>query len=294
MPSILRELDRLGGVARVSALIDRGISQGQIRAAVRTGVVGSIRKGWIRSADASPVVIEAVQLGGRLSCISAAEHLGLWTLRRDADLHVGIPSHSGRARAQARTAPGVVAHWSADPWRLRAEPVESVASSLAQMASCQPSESVVAAIDSALNKGLVSMAELRKALAPLPVDKQNLLEWADGQCQSGLESLCRYRLTLLGLRIRSQVRIEGVGRVDLLVGDRLVLEADGRQWHESANAYATDRARDLRLTLLGYHVIRLTFEQIVNGWPLVELTIVGLVERGEHLWSRAHRRSRLS
>ncbi|MCU1556977.1 MAG: hypothetical protein JWN09_972 [Microbacteriaceae bacterium] len=292
MPSILRELDRLGGIARVSTLVDHGIGRGQIRTAVQSGIVGTIRRGWVRSADAAPLVIEAVQLGGRLGCISAAEHLGLWTLRSGAELHLGIPSHSGRA--QARTVPGVVAHWQADPWRLRSDPIESVANSLAQMAACQPSELVVAAIDSALNKGLVSVAELRSAITPLPRDRRNLLEWSDGQSQSGLESLCRYRLSLLGLRIRSQVHVEGVGWVDLLIGDRLVLEADGRQWHESADAYATDRARDLRLTLLGYHVIRLTFEQIVNGWPLVELTIAGLVERGEHLWSRMHRRSRLA
>jgi very-short-patch-repair endonuclease len=59
------------------------------------------------------------------------------------------------------------------------------------------------------------------------------------------------------------VRIRGVGRVDLVIGDRLVIECDSREFHDKADSYAADRARDLELLRQGYREIRLTYAQVV-------------------------------
>jgi hypothetical protein len=71
--------------------------------------VTTIRKGWLALPDAPPDLVSAVALGGRLGCVSAAAHLGLWTSPRGADIHVAVPRHSGRATAH--TTAGVIAHW---------------------------------------------------------------------------------------------------------------------------------------------------------------------------------------
>jgi very-short-patch-repair endonuclease len=153
-----------------------------------------------------------------------------------------------------------------------------------QIATCLPSEFAVATLDSALHKGMLRVQDIRVALADSSFDLSDVLNALDARSESGLESLCRIRLSRMGLPTRSQVFIDGVGRVDLVVGDRLVIEADGQEWHDSPGAFASDRKRDLRLALLGYSVLRLTYAQIIHEWPLVELSIRAMIARREHVW----------
>ena len=96
--------------------------------------------------------------------------------------------------------------------------------------------------------------------------------------------MIRLRLAGLHLTVATQVVIPGVGRVDLLVGERLVIEADSIAHHADADGYRRDRARDLRLARLGFRVLRLTWEQVMFEWDEVEATILGLVAEREHRW----------
>jgi hypothetical protein len=61
-----------------------------------------------------------------------------------------------------------------------------------------------------------------------------------------------------------------IGRVDFLYrGPKVVIEADGRRWHHAGD----DRVRDDRLTRAGWHVLRVTWEQLVNRpWEVVAAT----------------------
>ena len=79
-----------------------------------------------------------------------------------------------------------------------------------------------------------------------------------------------------------------------MLGDRIVIEADGAQWHEGSSAFLADRSRDLTLVRLGYVVIRVGYPHVVGEWKLIELAILGLVARGEHRWSAAHRAAGLA
>ncbi len=108
-----------------------------------------------------------------------------------------------------------------------------------------------------------------------------------------METKARLGLRALGISYRSQVAIDGVGKVDLLIGDRLVLEVDGEEWHSGAEAYAVDRERDLRLVELGYSVIRLTYDQVMDEWDRVIAAIRALVGRDEHRWKTRHHRAGL-
>jgi very-short-patch-repair endonuclease len=88
------------------------------------------------------------------------------------------------------------------------------------------------------------------------------------------------RLRAAGIRLRTQVVIPGVGRVDFLVGDRLIIEADSREHHLSA--YQADRTRDRVAIGLGYLVIRLTYEDVVYRWDTVYRDIQSVIQRRAH------------
>jgi very-short-patch-repair endonuclease len=45
---------------------------------------------------------------------------------------------------------------------------------------------------------------------------------------------------------------------------RLIVETDGAAAHLTPTAFETDRARDARLTALGYRVIRITWRQLAE------------------------------
>jgi very-short-patch-repair endonuclease len=278
---LLDALDRCDGVAHVETLRELGVPPGVSGAAVRTGLVLRPRRGWVASAAADPELLAAVSAGGRLGCASQARRLGLWVLD-EPGLHLSIPRHSGHARPPA----DAVVHWRGREWRsghATADPVETV---LRDLADCLSLEAALCVIDSALNKGLIGLAELERALSDTRRGAR-LLPLADPAAESGLETIVRCRLLLAGILSRSQVQIDGIGRVDLLVGDRLIIECDGRAHHDDPLARARDRHRDLLLSARGYLVIRLDIAQIQGDWMLTLAVIRDLLARGQHLWSAA-------
>jgi very-short-patch-repair endonuclease len=68
--------------------------------------------------------------------------------------------------------------------------------------------------------------------------------------------------------------------VDFLWRDaRLVAEVDGWDSHRTRSAFEEDRARDVRLTLLGYDVVRFTWRQVEHDSKDVATTIRRLLGR---------------
>lgn len=99
---------------------------------------------------------------------------------------------------------------------------------------------------------------------------------------SGLETIALDRLRSFGLPIRQQVRLEG-HPVDLLIGERLVVQIDGFAFHSDARDRRRDLAHDARLTLKGYTVLRFDYAQVLFGWREVEASILLAVAQGRHL-----------
>ncbi len=87
----------------------------------------------------------------------------------------------------------------------------------------------------------------------------------------------------MGVEVRQQVRFRGVGRVDFLIGNGLIIEADGAEFHTSRTAFEEDRRRDALLTAQGYRVLRFSYTQIVSRWTEVEAAIRAAIDRGDHL-----------
>jgi very-short-patch-repair endonuclease len=287
MPSPLTVLRKFNSIARVSVLREHGVSSAQLAVATRTGLIRQIRKGWVATASAPAEMVTAVSSGGRLACVSAARFHGLWVPENSGELHVGIPRHAGRTFDRDT---GQVWHWDSVPWFRNAKAVESVEALVRQVVVCCNREDAVAIIDSALHARKLSHAALRRVIHGLPKRFGAIVDDVDPASESGLESICRLRLKAVTANIRSQVSIPGVGRVDLLVGDRLVIETDGREWHNGSAAFYSDRTRDLALARLGYVVIRVGYTHVMNEWMLVELAVRAIIERREHLWRAVHRR----
>ncbi|WP_344342725.1 endonuclease domain-containing protein [Agrococcus versicolor] len=139
--------------------------------------------------------------------------------------------------------------------------------------------------DALLHHRLATRDQLERWSTPAPQRVRTLLDRLD-DAESGLESIVRLRLRALGVTVRAQVWI-GTRRVDLLVGERLVVECDGAEHHGVWQAHEADRARDRALTALGFVVVRLTYRQILDDWPVVEQDLLAIIRRGEH---RAPRR----
>ncbi|WP_081416298.1 endonuclease domain-containing protein [Gryllotalpicola ginsengisoli] len=272
---IERHIAECGGAARVRST-DRRTKRALARGVACRRLL-RVRNGWYSLPGADPAAVAAVRVGGVRTSTSATRAGGLWTWD-DGKLHVAVPLHASRLRLPR--AASLCVHWCAElVTGANALPLAVV---LLHVAMCQLFENAVAVIDSALNKRLISMRSLETAFAGAPERCRRLLAWCDAASQSGTESLVRVRLRRLGIAVRTQVPIPGVGFVDLLVGNRLVIECDSREFHDKADSYAKDRERDLELIRQGYLPLRLTYGQILFRWHEVEPVILEIVRADRH------------
>lgn len=257
---------------RVSALRDAGVSRRTIESALADGRLVRVRNGWVATPDADPMLVATARAGVVLGCVTQARRVGLWVLDEDAP-HVVAPRHSGHAAFE-----GARLHWSAPvvprhPDALE-DPIENVLSVVAQ---CQPFEVALAVMESALRQQKVDRGALERLA--LPAVARRVLQAADPFADSGLETLVVPRLRWLRLPLRRQTWIAG-HRVDLLIGDRLVLQIDGA--HHVGAQRDRDNAHDAALRLLGYTVIRVGYHQVVDGWHEVQELIQRAVAQGLH------------
>ncbi|MEP6481658.1 MAG: DUF559 domain-containing protein [Rhodoglobus sp.] len=294
MPSILETLRANDGVAHRAQLLAAGATPYAIGAARHSGEILRVRRAWYAEPNADPDVVKAVRVGGTVSCRSALARAGVWVVD-DAKVHLSVPRNAARLRSAgsarvtfARDPAGATVHWSQSAGEVRRS-VDPVPLALAHYSTCQPPELALVAIDCCLNRGLVTRSQLGCEFEGLPASSRRLVGLADASSQSGLETLARYRLRGLGIRVRTQVQIPSVGRVDVMIGQRLVLELDGYGFHATGEFFESDRRRDLALHELGYRVLRLSYRQVMSQWSDAERVILALVRRREHEWPRRGR-----
>ncbi|WP_147305809.1 type IV toxin-antitoxin system AbiEi family antitoxin domain-containing protein [Subtercola boreus] len=293
-------MTRLGGVAHTSQLETLGVTPAGVRHAVRAGTLIRLRRGWVHTLDAPRDVIRAVRVGGTLTSLSALEPLGVWCAT-DGLLHVRVGRHAGHLsspddRAEPLGEPsahGVCLHRSRTGSCAPVVARDSLEEALMQMVDCQERNHAVAAFDSALKKRLTNRYRLGIHASRLTHEHREVLALSSASSHSGLETTARLRLRALGITYRTQVQVRGVGAVDLVVGDRLVIELDGREWHSTEAAFAEDRRRDFLLHEYGCSVLRFTYAQVIFEWPRVEALIRAIVARKEHRWSARQLRAGL-
>lgn len=245
-----------------------------LRRAKERGEIRTVRQGWVALPDADPQVVGAVARGVVLSCVTAAKRHGLW-VPEELPLHVAASPKATRITVPSQ----VVVHW-AKPIMPRPPDatVDELVNALALIAQCQPFESALVIWESAMNKGLADAARLRGF--DLPASARELLAKARPFADSGLESIFVYRLRWMGLRMLPQAWILD-RRVDLLIGERLVVQIDGAT-HTGAQR-TRDIAHDAQLVLHGYYPLRFSYEQVMERWHEVQAVIMEAVAQGKHL-----------
>ena len=252
-----------------------GLTRRDIERSLTSGALIRARPDAYMTTPVVPEVLTAVSAGGSLTCGAALRHHGIWT--STTDVHVRIDPDS---RVHAR------------PTRIHRltgvsrDGVDDVETALSVSMRCMTIEETVCSLDSSLNLGRISQSSAERILSGRR--GRTIVARSDGRSESGIETLARLRLRALGIRLRVQVPIAGIGRVDILVGDRLVIELDGDAWHSTAEQRETDRRRDSALVARGYLVIRAGYWRVVADWAGLEVEILAVVRRGEHRWRTVH------
>lgn len=236
-----------------------------------------VRRGHYAAGGTPEGLIRAMRVGGPATASTATQALGIWT-EPHPPLDVAVPLNTPRLRdpddaaVTLRRRDDVRVHWVQHLTHATSVtgmvPLPMVFQHLLQVV--RPAFAV-AALDTALRDRHLRPADLATIAAGIPAHLQPLVGAADGRCESGIESVARYLLQMLGLRVEVQVQIDGVGRVDLLVEGRLIIEIDGRRWHPD---FERDRRRDASAAIDRYRTLRFTWKQVLYDWPHVQAAVL--------------------
>jgi hypothetical protein len=209
-------LAALGGASRWKAIVEAGVTDGDLQAAVRRGQI--VRQGAVYALPGAPAdFVLAANLSGRLTCGSAAQAMGVDVLVAPDRPHVAV-SRSSREGGDAAVLHRV--------GRGRGVVVPLRGAAL-QALRCLPAIQALVIVDCALRRGLLTTGLLREALVgPGSVRARGVLALADPKSGSMIETIVRVALRTAGLPVVSQVWIRNVGRVDFVIGGWLVVEIE--------------------------------------------------------------------
>ena len=266
------------GVVTRAQLVERGVSTSSISDRIAARRLYRIHRGVY--AVGHPTLSEkgrwmaAVLACGEKAVLSHTSAAELWGIRRrvrrlseagDAGLgpvHVSVPSTAGKRKRR-----GIVLHRSTTLsarhcTRRDGIPVTNPARTLADL------------------RRLLSPAQFTAALREaeflrLPIGDQPESDGPRTELEDRMLALCRrHRLPQPEVNVRVS-RYE----VDFLWRDkRLIVEVDGWDSHRSRSAFEEDRARDARLAVLGYEVVRFTWRQLTRDQSAAAKTIRGLLK----------------
>lgn len=238
-----------------------------------------MRRGVYATLDACPLSVAAAAHGGALACVSAARHLDLWVLEHEPRTHVWMGPGGHRRHDEGC---GCIEHWDDGPSR-DAFGTPSIPRILRQVLGCLGVEALFVALESARRQRRITRTGLDWLRANTNAVGRKAIALSRSDADSGLESLLRWRLRAHRLRVRTQVKIPGVGRVDVLIGERLIVETDGRDNHDGGSQRHRDLVRDARAAAQGYRTLRFDYALVVHDWDLVEAAIIGAIVAGHHL-----------
>ena len=287
MDAMARLITQRGGLLATHEFHAAGFLRADIAAGVRTRRIVRARQGWYARPDADRTLLAAARVGGRATCITALGLHGVWVMPA-RELHVACPAHDARLRrpsdSRRRITPddAVTVHWRPLPQRgsrLILDPLHS----LHDAVRCIDESLLPLVADSLLHTHAALRRDWPSFVASCSSRVQGLLLAADGICESGIETRTWLAIRSLPVPVRRQVPIPRVGRVDFLIGDRLVVEVDGEQYHTDPRQFEDDRRRDAALAALRFVTLRFSYRQVMHRWPDVEAAIAGALARGSHL-----------
>lgn len=281
-------LAAVGGVAPARDLAPTRSGRRRLREAVQAGGIIRLGDGWYALPQSDGAIARARRLNGVLTCVSAARFYRVPDVGTDERVHISVPRQRGDRHRPGRPLDGTVVHREAGGGTVAGLaaagmvlPVAPPAQALARALRCCPGPVAVAMVDSALRAGIVGRAEIETRLhGPGSRRARELLALSDPQSRSGIETVARLALRAAGYPVRAGVWIEGVGEVDLVVADRVVIECDGFAYHSGRKEYREDRRRDRELAALGYVTLRFTYEEIMRDATVVVRAVARILARG--------------
>jgi predicted transcriptional regulator of viral defense system len=276
------------GVITFEQLRDAGLGEGAINLRVRNQRLHRVHRGVYAVGHARMsregrwmAAVLALGDGALLSHVSAA---ALWGIRHSSSsqVHVTVPTPCGRKDRR-----GIVVHRSltlrpADIAERQAIPVTSVSRTLLDLAGMLAPGRLERAVEQALALRLFDLSATHDVLAANPRRPGAAALARIVAAIHDEPSLTRLELEALMLdlcdahgieRPEVNVVVEGVEVDFFWRAQRLIVETDGRESHETPTAFARDRERDERLTVLGYRVVRFTYRRLVDHPAAVAATL---------------------
>jgi len=284
MPSVVDALTMLGGIAPARDLLAGGVTEQQLRTASLRAEVLRFRKGWYALRGTSEEVIRASRVGGALCCASAAAFHRLW-VPDTSRLHVSVHRTASRLRDpdrhRTRLDPAdakVIVHWTGDrrAAHLWSQPVDT---SLLEIVGCQGAAAGFVVFESALRKGRFDRIGEELFRASLPADLRPFFAPANRLSDSGTESILKLALIEGGIPFRQQVLVPGVGPVDFLIGEALVVEVDSKEFHSDA---LRERRKDAALSIRDFRTHHYFYSQVMFELAEVMDAIRAALARGDH------------
>jgi len=241
-------------------LLENGWTRHAIQGAVARGSLRRVARGWYDVGGCSADELTAAAAGGRLGCLTGLRDQGVW-VAPNTHPHIITPRWSEPRGSGVHHALPRGAMWSGSAITY------GVVECLRQVLRYHDVETALIVLESACNLGLVSERTVAGLIAECSARRARHLAWFDPRSESGSETRVRLFLVRRGYKVRPQAVIPGVGRVDLLVGESLIIECDSHAHHTGETNYRGDRRRDLSATADDYRVVRLTWEQCFLTWP---------------------------
>ncbi|MFI5729803.1 DUF559 domain-containing protein [Kribbella sp. NPDC051587] len=263
MPEVVEIVGRRGGTATFAQLRAL-VSARAIRTALVGGQIRRVAKGVYALPQAPAALVAARSQGGVVSHLSAAQHWGFGVIDPPLRPHVTIPPDRARRRAGLPC----TLHWGDVP---ALDDVTTPTRTVLDCLRILPMREGLAIADSALRRGVDRdelLAAAERLRGPHRRRIQRTVALADGRAESVLESAFRALLIEAGIDgFVPQVAVRSDGfsaRLDLgHLGLRLGLEADSFEHHGTRPALVKDCRRQVNLTLLGWRILRFSWEDIM-------------------------------
>jgi len=276
------------GVVSLADLAEAGVGRGAVALRVRNGRLHRIHRG-VYALGHRKLTREGRWLAAVLACGDgallshrcAAAHIGLHP-SSPTRIDVTVPSRAGRAprtiiRVHRPRAPVP----KAEQWESDAIPVTSPSRTLLDIAGIVSPASLARAVERSVKLNLFDLRAMELTLAQHPRSR------GAAQLRSVLDTyrddvLTRSTLEVLFLGLCAEHGIPPPAMNTLVEGEevdflwraeRIVVETDGHGDHGTRAAFESDRAKDARLVVAGYRVVRFTHRQVTRDPAKVADTV---------------------
>lgn len=273
-----------------SDLVRSGMTGRLIAESVGRGELVHVRRDRYAVSSTHQDIVDAVRIGGRVSCLSLLALLGVFVFRC-RELHVLVTPGSSRLRAVKGRK--TVLHWKVLTDVRDALHAAPLIDAVAHSVLCQAPREALATLDSVVHHGLLTLDELAAMFAALPIRFRPLLALVDPSAESGPETFIRLLLRAMGVAYETQVYLDGVGYVDFVVDGWLIIECDSKEFHEGWEKQVQDRERDIAAARLGYVTVRPLAKDILGDQAYVRQALEQIIAVLGPRFGDA-RRSRLS